>query len=100
MTAFNAAQIPASIVSLEQLNAWSGTILSDLYPTLTAVEDTSQAYRVANSAPFFVTAATPATWRLITRTSLPLNSSWRRTGKIWTYTQDLGVLAIPADYTS
>jgi len=99
MTIFNKTQIPASIVSLEQLDAWTSTILSDLYPTLTAVEDTSQAYRVANSSPFFVTAATPATWRLISRTSIPLSPIWRRTGKIWQYALDLGPLAIPADYT-
>lgn len=99
MTAFSASQLPSTIATLEQLNAWSGTILSDLYPTLTAVEDTSQAYRVANSSPFFVTAATPATWRLISRTSIPLNSNWRRTGKIWQYALDLGTLAIPADYS-
>ncbi len=100
MTAFNPSQIPAGISTLEQLHVWSGTILNDLYPTLTAIEDTNIASRVAQSSPFFVDATTPVTWRVISRTSLPLNVNWRRAKSgLWLSVQEIGTIVIPSDYS-
>lgn len=76
------------------------TIMNDLYPTVTTIEAAGQADRVAQSAPFFVTASDPATWRVISRSSIPLQPTWRRTGKLWLYAQDLGSSGIPTEYKS
>lgn len=98
MTAFSPTDIPASVDSLEKLVVWGNTILNDLYPGTTAIEATGQASLVVTSAPFYITASDPATWRIISRTSIPLLPSWRRRGKIWEYAQDIGGSAIPSEY--
>ncbi|MFY7930333.1 MAG: hypothetical protein ACOVS5_15775, partial [Oligoflexus sp.] len=79
---------------------WTSTVLSDLYPTLTAVEDAGSSVRAANSSPFYVTASSPPTWRLVCRTSLALSPNWRRSGQIWDHAQELGTLPIPQEFTS
>lgn len=100
MVAFNKAQMPDTIVTLEQVNAWSGIILSELFPALTAVEETATASRVVQSAPFLVTATNPPTWRLVNRTSFALNAQWRRAGKVWLLVGEFGNTAIPTEYTT
>jgi hypothetical protein len=99
MTAFNVSQIPADINTIEQLHVWTSTILSDLYPTQTAVEDTGTAVRVANSSPYYVSSSSPPGWRLISRSSIPLAGTWRRSGQVWDHAQDLGTLPVPAEFT-
>lgn len=101
MSAFNAGMIPPGITTIEQLHAWTGMILNDLYPTLTAIEDTNISSRVAVSSPFFVDATTPVTWRMITRTSLPINVNWRRSKSgLWLSIQEIGTITVPTDYTT
>jgi 3D (Asp-Asp-Asp) domain-containing protein len=100
MTAFTPTDLPSAVNSVEKLVAWGGTILNDLYTTTTAIEATGVAERVAQSAPFLVTASDPYVWRLITRTSIPLQPTWRRQGKLWLYANDIGSLAIPTEYKS
>lgn len=72
--------------------------MNELYPSLTAVEATGSADRVIQSAPFFITASDPQTWRCISRSSIPIQSTWRRTGKLWLFAQDVGSIAIPTEY--
>lgn len=76
------------------------TILNDLYPTVTSIEATGVADRVVQSAPFYITASDPPTWRLISRSSIPLDPTWRRQGRLWLAAQDLGSSAIPTEYKS
>lgn len=101
MSAFNPNQLPANITTIEQLHVWTATVLHDLYPNITAIEDVGVATRVIQNSPFFVEATNPVTWRLITRTSMPLNTNWRRskTG-IWLHATELGTLPIPTEYQS
>lgn len=98
MTAFSTADIPQSINTLEKLAVWTLTVLNDLYINTTAIEATGQAERCVVAGPYYVTAGDPQTWRYICRLSVPLAPTWRRSTKLWLSTQDLGVLAIPADY--
>jgi hypothetical protein len=99
MVAFVTADIPSSINTLEKLTVWSCTILNELFPTQTAIEATGNANRTAESGPFLITAVDPPQWRIISRTSIPVNGQWRRgTGKIWTFVQDLGTASIPTEY--
>lgn len=100
MTLFTPTDIPAAVNSLEKLEVWCMTILNDLYPTLTTVESTGNADRVAQSAPFYVAASDPPTWRVISRSSIPLQGTWRRQGKLWLSANDLGSAAIPTEYKS
>jgi len=94
------SDVPAGVNSLEKLSVWSSTILNDLFPTLTAIESTGVADRVAQSAPFFITASDPATWRVISRTSIPLQPTWRRSSKLWLFANDIGSSSIPTEYKS
>lgn len=100
MTDFTVSDLPTSINSVEKLVAWGNTVLNDLYPTQTVTESVNQVERVAQSALFFITASDPQGWRLISRTSIPFSSSWRRTGKLWVHAQDLGTSPIPPEYKS
>jgi len=101
MTAFQTTDIPASVNTLEKLHVWSGTVLNHLYPTVTAIEATGLAERVAQSGPFEVTAVDPSQWRNITRTSIPINRNWQRgASKIWANAEDIGTAAIPTEFKS
>lgn len=100
MTIFTVTDIPAAINTVEKLECWCCTILNDLYPNVTAIEASGVAARVVTSAPYYIAVDEPPTWRIINRTSIPLAPTWRRAGKIWTYAQDLGSLAIPTEYKS
>ncbi len=100
MTAWQPSDTPAAINSLEKLEVWCMTIMNDLYPTLTTIEATGSADRVVQSAPFYISASDPATWRVISRSSIPLQATWRRQGKLWLYANDVGSSAIPTEYKS
>lgn len=100
MTALNRNAIPNEITTIEQLHAWTSSVLSDTYLTLTAIEDTNVAVRCATSAPYYVTATQTPSWRLISRTSFELNSNWKRNGRIWVNVKELGTTAIASDFTS
>ena len=100
MTAFQTSDIPSGVNSLEKLVVWAGTILNELYTSTTAIEATGSAERVAQSAPYLITAVSTPQWRVITRTSIPLDPNWRRTNKMWLSAQDLGSAAIPTEYKS
>lgn len=100
MTAFDKAQIPATVNSAEKLAVWVNTLLADLYRDTTVIEASGVAERVAQSSPFLFTATNPSVWRAVSRTSIQLDAGWRRTGKLWIYAQDIGTLAIPSDYST
>lgn len=101
MTAFQTTDIPASVNTLEKLHVWSATVLNHLYPTVTAIEATGLAERVAQSGPFEVTAVDPPQWRNIARVSVPLNKNWQRgDSKIWANAEDLGSSSIPTEFKS
>ena len=101
MTTFQTTDIPASVNTLEKLQVWAATVLNHLYPQVTAIESTGNADRVAQSAPFEVTAVDPSQWRNISRTSIPLNRNWQRgNSKIWANAEDLGSASIPTEFKS
>lgn len=101
MTTFLTTDLPSSINSLEKLAVWASTVLNHLNTNQTAIEQTGNAQLTATSAPFYITASDPATWRNISRLSIPLDKNWQRgTGKIWTFAQDLSSSAIPTEFKS
>lgn len=101
MVAFQTTDIPSSVNSLEKLLVWANSVLNEVAPSVTAIEATGSAERVANSGVFQISATDPVTWRCISRTSIPLSSQWRRgQGKLWTYAQDVSSAAIPTEYKS
>jgi hypothetical protein len=98
MTLWTPTDTPAAINTLEKLMVWGNTVLNDLYPNTTVVEATGTANRVVQSAPFFITASDPTVWRVISRTSIALDPTWRRQGKLWLAAQDIGSSGIPAEF--
>jgi hypothetical protein len=100
MTAFTPTDIPSSVNTLEKLIVWASTIMNDLYTDTTAIESTGNAERVCQSAPFLITAVTPPTWRVVSRTSIPLQPTWRRQQKIWQFAIDIGSASIPTEFKS
>jgi len=100
MTAFNTADIPDSITTLEQLSAWCSATLNYLYFDTVTTETTGTNTRVAQSAPFEIVATDPIEWRHISRVSLPLNKDWLSNGKIWEHITPLGSNNIPSNFKS
>lgn len=100
MTAFVAADLPATINTVEKLHAWSSTVLNHLYPNDTVVEAAGSANRVMTANPFYIVETENPGWRYITRASFGLNANWQRTGKVWEHATDLGSSSIPAEFKS
>ncbi len=100
MTAFSSADLPASVNSVEKLALWAATVLQHLNPSLTIIEESGKAELAAQSGPFFIAAANPPEWRVISRSSIAVAPTWQRTGKIWQHAIDLSTTAIPAEFKS
>lgn len=98
MTAFSPADIPASVNTLEELVVWSATILNELYPDSSVSESIGRSNRAVDCAPFYVDAANPPGWYTIGRFTLLMTATWRQSGKPWSQVQEIGQLAIPANY--
>ncbi len=100
MTAFSTADLPDGINTVEKLHLWSGTLLQHLNPELTVIEVGGSLDRAILSQPWFITAANPPNWRVITRSSIQVNSNWQRGGKLWNYALELGSASIPSEFKS
>lgn len=100
MVAFSTSDIPSTITTVERLLVWGNSLMNDLHPNQIILEATDYAERVCQSAPFLVTATDPPEWRVISRTSIGLNSQWRRQGKIWVHALEVSSQSIPTDYKS
>lgn len=98
MTALTKADIPDSINTVEKLALWCETLLQHLNPDVTVIEASGGADRAVISQPWFITATNPPTWRVISRTSLAVSSTWQRGGKIWNFAQELSSAAIPSEF--
>lgn len=98
MTAFQKADLPDDIDSVEKVLAWSASVLNNLYFDTTIIENIGSATRVAQGAPFEITASDPIQWRYITRNSLPLSNNWQYQSKVYKQVQPLGSAAIPNDF--
>jgi hypothetical protein len=101
MSALTVANIPSNVNTVEEIFAWSGSILSELNPntlvqTATgAVEPvcTCQSYRFPNQD------TDPE--RLVIVAYLPLLPTWRSGGKFWsTGMKEISQGAIPVGYTT
>lgn len=101
MVAFATTDIPSSINTVEKLLVWANALMDELHPSVTAIEASGVAERVCSSGFFKITATDPVTWRAISRTSIPLNSAWRRgNAKVWTFAIDISSASIPTEYKS
>lgn len=98
MTGFSTADLPASVNTVEKLAVWAMTVLQNLNPDLTTIEETGRAELQIQSAPFFIAAISPPEWRLISRSSIRINSDWQKTGKIWNHAMDISTKPTPAEF--
>ena len=95
MTAINlTTDIPNSIVTLEQLHAWSGLTLNRINPTLAILEAENFAQYVVQAGIF---SAADNSNRLLTRASLKLDPNYvsDRSKKLWMWTTEFSQVAIP-----
>jgi hypothetical protein len=100
MTALNSAtDIPSSVNTVEKLNAWSGLLLANIFPSVIAIEGPSYQERAAQANIFYV--SNDLKYRLITRASIVMSPDHQIGGaKMWTFAQELGTTAIPAAFRS
>lgn len=99
MTAFASSNLPAGIVTLEQLALWT---LGALYQLHKKTE-----YQESDASPLvpIITAqdglAANDTERVIFRVSLPLSDTWRESAtKFWQEGQEISSVAIPPQFLS
>ena len=98
MTAINiATDIPNAIVTLEQLNAWSGLTLSRINPTLAILEAENYVQFVMQSGIF---SAADNSNRLVQRSSYALDMNYisDRSKKLWMFANEFSNVAIPAAF--
>ena len=100
MVAFSAADLPASINSVEKLSVWATTVLNNLHFQQTIQEAPGVIERVAVSQPFPITSTEPYKWRYVGRVSVELSSNWQGNGKVWEHAQPLSASTIPLDFKS
>lgn len=99
MTAFAAANIPASVDTLEKLVVWALGALYQLHK--------NTRYQESDDAPLvpIVTAqdglAADKSERVIFRASIPLSADWRvKTTKFWQEAQEINTVALPTSFLS
>jgi len=98
MTTINlATDIPNSIVTLEQLNAWTSLCLARINPTLAVLEAENYSQFVVQSGVF---SAADNSNRLVGRTSLELDMNYisDRSKKLWMFVNEFGNVQIPAAF--
>jgi len=94
-----ATQIPSQIDTVEKLHVWSGLVLANINPALTAIEGVGYTERVSQAGIFYVQADNK--YRALIRGSLQISPDYLAGGaKLWTYTQPLSSTAIPAIFTA
>jgi len=100
MTALNLNQIPTNITTVEQLTVWCHTVLNNLYPGETVLEEPGRAVIACQTyiSPIFVNSV--ASLREISRFSIGINKNYQATGKVWQYAQDLGVVSVPTAFST
>lgn len=100
MVAFSKADLPDSINTVEKLELWAVTLLQHLNPTTTVIEAAGSTDRAVVSQPWFITADATPKWRVISRSSIEVNSNWQRGGKIWNFAVELSSATIPSEFKS
>ncbi|PSB20550.1 glucose-6-phosphate dehydrogenase [Phormidesmis priestleyi ULC007] len=95
MTAITiATDIPSSIVTLEQLHAWSGLTLDRINPSLAVLEAENLAQFVMQTGIF---SAADNSNRLLVRSSFAIDPDFisNRTKKLWMFTKEFSGVSIP-----
>ena len=100
MTALNiATDIPSNIVTLEQLAVWSGLALSNINPSMTAIEGVGYTERVSQAGIYYVQADNKH--RALIRHSVQMSADYQAGGvKTWMYAQELSNTALPTTFKS
>jgi hypothetical protein len=94
-----ATQIPSQIDTLEKLYVWAGLALSNINPSLTAIEGVGYTERCAQAGIFYVAADNK--YRALIRGSIQVSPDYLAGGaKLWTYAQPLSGSAIPTIFTT
>ena len=100
MIAFDPANVPASITSVEEMFVWCGSILAEVAGNETIQTDRNTLEPVATVQTYrFANAAASEQERIIVAAYVPLTAEWRSAGRFWEGGIDsLSDAAIPAAY--
>ena len=92
-----ATDIPNSIVTLEQLHAWSGLTLDRINPSLAVLEAENLAQFVMQTGIF---SAADNSNRLLIRSSFAVDPNFisDRTKKLWMFAKEFSNVAIPTAF--
>lgn len=94
-----ATQIPSQIDTVEKLHVWSGLLLANINPGLTAIEGVGYTERVSQAGIFYVSADNK--YRALIRGSIQMSADSLAGGaKVWTYALPLSNTAIPTIFTA
>jgi hypothetical protein len=96
MTALNiATDIPSQIVTVEQLNVWTGNVLANLNSNVNAIEGDNYTQRAAQSQEFYIAAVDKT--RHVTRTSIEISPDHLvGSAKPWIYAVELSTKPLTA----
>ena len=101
MTAFTPSNIPSTVTTVEELFAWSASVLAEVNPTLSVQTAAGSVERAVSVQTFEFRSEQTNPERLIVVGYLPLTANWRSAGKIWA--EGIGVLSnatLPSTFTS
>lgn len=97
MVAFNRTDLPLAVDSVEKNLLWCYQVLSNLAPTESAIEGTGVAPRVIQTQPWFIEASSPPGWRVLSRSSIPIASTWQRQGLLYQHALNISTATIPVE---
>jgi hypothetical protein len=101
MVAFAPANIPNTVTTVEELMAWSASVLAQVSPTESIQTTAGAVERVVQVQTFEFRSEENNPERLVIVGYLPLTPAWRSAGKIWA--EGIGIVsnaALPSTFTS
>lgn len=101
MVAVSAADVPFSkITTVEALSVWCAAVLNNLHFQQEITEAPGVIEKVAVSQTFPINNNGTYEWRVVSRTSCKLNSTFQYSGKLWESVVPLSNASIPNDFKS
>lgn len=98
MSAFNPGQIPASVTTIEQLHAWSGSVLAQINSATRVATNPNTLEAVAQAQTFNLVDQAENPERLVVLTYLPLVPNWRAAGSLYVGVGEISSSAVPAGF--
>jgi len=100
MTTFNPAQLPNTVNTVEEVLAWSGSVLAEVNPNKFLATTAASLEPVVQVQTFRFTHEDVSPERLVVIAYLPLVPNWRSQGKLWSNgVAEISTAAIPPAFS-